>query len=1680
MRKKGFGLVEVPGEGRSGRRMLVATAVAFAIASPLAAPATVYADGYSGPLKCVEQVQVAQGEGNVVDVTFNDDVHGKITFLDNGVFRYNVDPEGEFSEYAEPRSEAHVAKIQAQPDNSDKYDKPAATVSETDTVFEITAGDVTVVLEKATGKLSIKAGGKTVMREKEPLSIGEGGTVQTLGKEDGENFFGGGTQNGRFIHTGKNINIVNESTWVDGGVASPNPFYWSSDGYGVLRNTFAEGSYDFGKSDGSTVTATHNEDEFDAYYFVSADSDVTDIAQDLLRGYFDVTGNPVLLPEYAFYLGHLNAYNRDSWSTDGSNGGKAWSYKDSVTGEVTTLYEKNMQGDDHVAAGQYIETLNGALAKDAAETMPGVMAGREFSARAVIDRYAENDMPLGWFLPNDGYGAGYGQNGYFKTGGVNEDGTSSPERLKAVADNVENLREFTEYANANGVATGLWTQSDLKPDSNPGTAWQRLRDFEAEVKTGGVTALKTDVAWVGDGYSFALDGVKQAYDIVTTGVSKRPNIVSLDGWAGTQRYAGIWTGDQYGGDWEYIRFHVPTYIGQSLSGNPNIGSDTDAIYDGEDPVITTRDYQWKAFTPLMLDMDGWGSKAKTPFTDGDPYTGISRMYLKLKSQLMPYIYTTAASAANIDTGNGDTGLPIVRAMLLEENNDYTASTEAQYQYMLGDSFLVAPIYEGLQVDEEGNDVRNGIYLPGDENDIWIDYWSGTQYRGGQVLNNFEAPLWKLPVFVKANAIIPMYEANNNPQAITETNPEGLDRTKRITEFFATEGEGSFTGYEDDGSTAIATVDESDEAYGSQNDVTYGGHVSTKYTSKVGDGTGIFTIGASEGSYEGYEPGRESTFVVNLSGDPAKMDITAQNGDQELALKKAENKDAFDAATPGSGEAVYFYDAAPNLNTAPEDEAFSKTAITTTPKLYVKFAKTDVSENAQTLTVKNFSNTGEAPSESDPVIDTLAAPAPAAVDDEITPTSIKIAWETVDGATSYDLLVDGRYGVSSNKTTFIQKGLPYDSSHTYRVRARNSEGVSEWSEELTVRTALDPWRNTPSPVSAKLSGEAWGGYEEKFAFDHKSSAKEGCMLSGYNADGSLDATGWHLDIDYGLGYQFESLDYYTSSFGYAQVLKVESSLDGAHWTDQGTYNLEEMPDPDCKSITFEKPVVARYVRLTCEKTRRYFTAAEICLNKVDGTKGFAVGSLSGSDSCTDLDYNNLDGQVIGVENRGGEEGRFATIASHYLDLNGNGAYDVYDLAHFMAGYAPNDKDAKAAGKLEVTADRASAKAGDVVTVQARANGVENANALGALVHFDDAKYEFVGDSLKVSDKLAGMKNRSVVKTKYTDGKQSVNVSLVNEGKKDLYSGEDVVATFQLKAKVDVDVDLESSTWVVGSLLDFSEGGWAAALDKDELRGLVDAIKAEGLSAADYTVDSWKVLELALADAERLLADGGTTQETVDQCLATLKEARENLVKTSVDPVENPTREQLGELVSKADAIDTAGKTEASAQRLADAIARARKVFEQEGATPEQLKQAYDELRAAIDGLEDAEPIEAARAALKDLIAQAEKIDTEGKTAASVTALADAISAAKEVLEDENASAADLDAAATELQAAIDGLEDAGTVPPTDGENPSGRTDSGELPKTGDDSALGVMGAAAASLMALGAGVVSFLRGRGRQR
>ena len=490
-----------------------------------------------------------------VEILFPNSQRMTLDFYGENIFRVFQDNSGSV-----------IRDPQAKPAAQILVDNPRKAVSKldleenTDFVF-LTTGKIKVRLDKKTSLLKVTnlATNTVVVEELEAPLFEKGKVTLTLKENPQEYFYGGGVQNGRFSHKGKVISIENQNSWTDGGVASPTPYYWSTNGYGMMWYTFKKGKYDFGASEEGKVKLSHESDYLDVFYMVN------DGVVALLNDFYQLTGNPVLLPKFGFYQGHLNAYNRDYWTEN----------------EKGILFEDGKRYKES-------QKDNGGIK----ESLNGEKNNYQFSARAVIDRYKNHDMPLGWLLPNDGYGAGYGQ-------------------TETLDGNIQNLKSLGDYARQNGVEIGLWTQSDLHPKEGVSALLQR--DIVKEVRDAGVRVLKTDVAWVGAGYSFGLNGVADVGHIMPYyGSDARPFIISLDGWAGTQRYAGIWSGDQTGGVWEYIRFHIPTYIGSGLSGQPNITSDMDGIFGGRNVQVNTRDFQWKTFTPMELEHGRLGSGIEIP------------------------------------------------------------------------------------------------------------------------------------------------------------------------------------------------------------------------------------------------------------------------------------------------------------------------------------------------------------------------------------------------------------------------------------------------------------------------------------------------------------------------------------------------------------------------------------------------------------------------------------------------------------------------------------------------------------------------------------------------------------------------------------------------------------------------------------------------------------------------------------------------------------------------------------------------------------------------------------------------------------------------------------------------------------------------------------------------------------
>ncbi len=1243
-------------------------------------------DGYT----YVSAVSSVDQNNNEITLTMQQGERIRFTFLENNVFRmYMAAPGEEFQEYPTPNSQDHTATITNKTDDAyyTEYQvKPTLTEDET-TVTMIT-DQITITVDKETSMMTVTSGDQVIVKETAPLQYKAGSTIQTLASSEDEYYYGGGTQNGRFSHKGEKIKIVNSNNWVDGGVASPNPFYWSTAGYGVVRNTWKPGEYDFTSND--SITTTHNEQRFDAYFFI----DPTPV--EILGDYYELTGNPAELPEYASYLGHLNCYNRDYWKE-----------VDEGTDRAIKLGDK-----------WYVESQS-----DNGGEKETLLGDNDISAQNIIREHQKYDMPLGWFLPNDGYGCGYGQS-------------------DTQAGDLENLKAFADYAIGEGVQTGLWTQSNLWP-ADPSNPQKGERDIYKEVENG-VHSVKTDVAWVGAGYSMALNGISVAYDAIVSKSGLKPNIVTLDGWAGTQRYGGIWTGDQSGGAWEYIRFHIPTYIGTSLSGQPNIGSDMDGIFGGKNPTVWTRDFQWKTFTTYMLDMDGWGSNQKSPWALGGDETSINRAYLKLKAQLMPYNNTISHEA----TAEG--GLPMIRAMFLEEANEFTLGKATQYQYMWGDNFLVAPIYQNTAADSDGNDVRNDIYLPS-TSDVWIDYFTGQQYRGGQILNNFDAPIWKLPVFVKNGSIVPMYPENNNPEAVSETNEQGLDRTQRIVEFWPA-GNTEFEAYEDDGKTQG------------------GAGTTTLYTSVVEDGTATLTANKTIGTYTGMQEERTTEFIVNVSKEPTA--VKGSVGGKDVTFTKVDTMEALESAEGN----VYFYDANPDVYVkqyADEGSSIANLEATSTPKLYVKSAeKLSVTEYDFQVVVEGFANDQDLGS--DTLNEDLAVPQNIQELDK-SDDYITIGWDTVDEAVSYDVMVDGNVYRNILEPTYTQSGLHFSTEHTYQVRTVNAAGeYSNWSEVATFVTEDDPFRNTPTPTDIDWEGTIYSNRTANLAFDHEFQSGDGGFHSG---GGDL---GKALTVDYGKSYQLDMIEYYPrtdAGNGTVTQMEISTSIDGIHWSDPQTYNFNR--DATTKTVDM-KGTTARYVRfIPRASVGGFFSASEILVYKVDKTDGKLVGDVNNSGTIDENDLTFYE-NYIGLNTTDKD---FEYIKNVGGDIDGNDEIDAYDLSYVaaMLNDGISDPAEGVEGKITLVPSKTDIKAGDLVTVDIYGIGLKNVNAFSVAFPEDVSLYN-VENPGSASISTAFMKNFSKNRT-HSAGARDTWTVFTNVGAQDLINGTGTIATMTIKANAD---------------------------------------------------------------------------------------------------------------------------------------------------------------------------------------------------------------------------------------------------------------------------------------------------------
>jgi alpha-glucosidase len=251
----------------------------------------------------------------------------------------------------------------------------------------------------------------------------------------------------------------------------------------------------------------------------------------------------------------------------------------------------------------------------------------------------------------------------------------------------------------------------------------------------------------------------------------RPFVLTRAGYSGIQRYAAVWTGDNRS-FWEHMALAIPMVLNLGMSGVAFSGPDLGGFAHHASGELLARWMQMGVFFPFCRNHSAIETARQEPWAFGPEVEKICRTYIRLRYSWMPYLYSLFHEASK-------TGLPILRPLILEFPEDPNVFNLCD-QFLVGSQVLVAPILR------PGTTARS-VYLP---EGIWYDYWSGKRYEGNRHIL-VEAPLDRLPLFIKAGAILPQqpWEAHTSEQSST-----------LLIQVFAGLGNGAsqFHLYDDDG------------------------------------------------------------------------------------------------------------------------------------------------------------------------------------------------------------------------------------------------------------------------------------------------------------------------------------------------------------------------------------------------------------------------------------------------------------------------------------------------------------------------------------------------------------------------------------------------------------------------------------------------------------------------------------------------------------------------------------------------------------------------------------------------------------------------------------------------------------------------------------------------------------------
>jgi alpha-D-xyloside xylohydrolase len=209
--------------------------------------------------------------------------------------------------------------------------------------------------------------------------------------------------------------------------------------------------------------------------------------------------------------------------------------------------------------------------------------------------------------------------------------------------------------------------------------------------------------------------------------------------AGGQQFPVHWGGDCWA-NFESMAESLRAGLSLGLSG---FGFWSHDIGGFEQTASATVYKRWVAFGLLSSHSRLHGSSSyRVPWLFDEEAVDVLRFFTKLKCSLMPYLFAKACEANR-------KGTPVMRAMMLEFPND-PGCDYLDRQYMLGDAFMVAPVF-----DDDG---MVNYYLPQGQ---WTHYLTGEKICGGCWREEHHGYL-SLPLLVRPNTLLAVGKMDNRP------------------------------------------------------------------------------------------------------------------------------------------------------------------------------------------------------------------------------------------------------------------------------------------------------------------------------------------------------------------------------------------------------------------------------------------------------------------------------------------------------------------------------------------------------------------------------------------------------------------------------------------------------------------------------------------------------------------------------------------------------------------------------------------------------------------------------------------------------------------------------------------------------------------------------------------------------